>query len=304
MRLEMFMNQQNIAVVLVFASVSLAGARTASAEGWGTVKGRIVFTGSSLPEMPNLTVTKDQSVCVTARMKAGLGPLKEETLVVDPDTKGIGNVIVYLKARGTPAIHPSYPQSKDDVAAANAEAYKKAFGVGPDEIGQALGSGKLKIKDMVAQQGKCDVTLLDQMYCQYVPHALAIREGQRVLALNPEPIAHNVKVNSFFGNESNYNMPPGTALTYDWTAETVPLSLECNIHGWMKAVAMVFKHPYYAVSSKDGSFEIKNLPAGEIELVFRNPKYIVRSHKMTLSDGDDVTLEVSYDGDKGSVASK
>ena len=36
----------------------------------------------------------------------------------------------------------------------------------------------------------------------------------------------------------------------------------CNIHPWMKGYVVVLTHPYVAVSAKDGTFEIKNVPAG------------------------------------------
>ncbi|HMC89692.1 MAG TPA: hypothetical protein VKI17_09090, partial [Gemmataceae bacterium] len=44
------------------------------------------------------------------------------------------------------------------------------------------------------------------------------------------------------------------------------LSVNCDIHKWMTAKVAVFDHPYYAVTQADGSYEIKNVPAG-VELI-------------------------------------
>jgi hypothetical protein len=38
----------------------------------------------------------------------------------------------------------------------------------------------------------------------------------------------------------------------------------CNIHPWMKAYMWFRKDGYYAVTKEDGTFEIQNLPAGEL----------------------------------------
>ncbi len=106
--------------------------------------------------------------------------------------------------------------------------------------------------------------VLDQVLCKYVPHAVALREGQSFLVLNPEPIAHNVKISSTeASNENNKNMPPNTFESIKLAAGSRPNGLESSIHPWMKGMVMVLPHPYFAVSKEDGTFEIKNVPAGE-----------------------------------------
>jgi plastocyanin len=63
------------------------------AEGWGTLKGQVVF-GSNPPDQPDLVekgkAPKDPETC------AKIGPIKSERLVVDGATKGVKNVLVYL----------------------------------------------------------------------------------------------------------------------------------------------------------------------------------------------------------------
>ena len=46
---------------------------------------------------------------------------------------------------------------------------------------------------------------------------------------------------------------------------TLPAPVSCSIHGWMRARMVVRPNPYFAISDKDGNFEIKDLPAGELE---------------------------------------
>ena len=44
---------------------------------------------------------------------------------------------------------------------------------------------------------------------------------------------------------------------------SAPQAATCSIHPWMKAYIIARDDPYFAVTGADGSFEIKNLPAGE-----------------------------------------
>ena len=47
-----------------------------------------------------------------------------------------------------------------------------------------------------------------------------------------------------------------------FTAREVMVPFKCDVHGWMNAYAGVLDHPYFAVTTSGGRFELKNLPAG------------------------------------------
>lgn len=71
-----------------------AGAGEAAAStgtGWGTLKGRFVFAGSPGAPKP-LVADKDTEVCSKAGMK-----LLDRSLLVDPSTKGLANVVVFAR---------------------------------------------------------------------------------------------------------------------------------------------------------------------------------------------------------------
>ena len=59
--------------------------------GWATIKGQFVYDGEP-PAMPPYNVTKEPEVCKIN----GESP-KQETLKVDPGTKGLANVVIYLR---------------------------------------------------------------------------------------------------------------------------------------------------------------------------------------------------------------
>jgi hypothetical protein len=61
-------------------------------------------------------------------------------------------------------------------------------------------------------------------------------------------------------------LPPMGNQPYSFNREqTIPQPVSCNIHPWMKGYVLPRSNPYFAVSAADGSFTIKNLPAGEHE---------------------------------------
>ena len=55
-------------------------------------------------------------------------------------------------------------------------------------------------------------------------------------------------------------------------AESLPIEITCDIHPWMTAYVMVFDHPFFATTAKDGSFEIQGVPAGTQNLVLWQAK--------------------------------
>jgi hypothetical protein len=96
-----------------------------------------------------------------------------------------------------------------------------------------------------------------------------MRAGQVLLTKNSSPVNHNVNIISTGNNPSqNLLIPAGKEIKVEgWGAAAAPTKIECNIHPWMTAWVRVFNHPYFAVTDKDGNFEMKNAPAGEYNLV-------------------------------------
>src|SRR4051794_19325119 len=90
--------------ILLLASAAglLAVANRGDAQGddknWGTIKGRIVWGGEKAPTPKRITVPVDKDHCLGANPTADKnnGTILDESLVVDPKTKGIKNVFVYL----------------------------------------------------------------------------------------------------------------------------------------------------------------------------------------------------------------
>lgn len=137
--------------------------------------------------------------------------------------------------------------------------------------------------------------VLDQPHCVFTPRVFAIRAGQTINAKNPDPVAHNVVVKGL-KNDLNVQVPPGTDKELKLAAETNAVSVACGSHPWMKGFGWCFDHPYFAVTDKDGKFEIKNVPAGNRKIVIWHetgylPGYSKRDNKtLNLAAGSTVDL--------------
>jgi len=124
-----------------------------------------------------------------------------------------------------------------------------------------------KLKEVTPKE-----VIIDQPVCTFIPHAVAVREGQVVIAKNSAKVQHNFK---WTGNPFNENagnnilIPPGGALALkpNLVADRLPVKVECGIHPWMNGWIRVFNHPYYAVTDESGGFEFKDAPAGQYRLV-------------------------------------
>ncbi len=108
--------------------------------------------------------------------------------------------------------------------------------------------------------------VIDQKGCEYSPQILAVQTDQKIMVKNSDPVLHNVHdLPTVSGNkEQNMaQMPGGAELSFSFPKPEEFLKFKCDVHPWMFAWVSVFDHPYFAVSGKDGTFTIKNVPPGK-----------------------------------------
>jgi hypothetical protein len=115
--------------------------------------------------------------------------------------------------------------------------------------------------------------VLDNSSCRFEPHVVFVQTDQQLVIKNSDTIGHNSNIATIKNPPANPVIPGGGETTVTFKAdEAVPAQVTCNIHPWMKAWLVVRPNPYAAVSKADGSFEIKGVPAGEVELQFWHEK--------------------------------
>jgi hypothetical protein len=198
---------------------------------------RFVYEGDP-PAQEKAKVTTDADYCCKK-------PPMVERLVVNPDDRGIANVVVYLYlGRGVtaPTPHPSYEATAESVVE------------------------------------------LDNEWCRFDPHIRTVRTSQTLRINNKDAISHNTNapLATQFNEMIPVDGHIDKKIT---EPERVPVPVSCNIHPWMKGYLVVQDHPYVAVSDANGQVNLQNLPAGEwtFQVWHEEPGYVTRA-KLNGSD--------------------
>lgn len=111
-----------------------------------------------------------------------------------------------------------------------------------------------------------DKVTIDNKGCRFEPHIVAMTLTQTLEIKNSDPFSHNSNL-APLGDEG-INPVLAQDVSYDYKfnkIQKLPVPVQCNIHTWMKGYIVVKDNPYIAVSDADGNFELKNLPAEELE---------------------------------------
>jgi len=115
---------------------------------------------------------------------------------------------------------------------------------------------------------------MDQRKMQFIPHVLPIVAGTTVAFLNSDPTPHNV----FSPDNEKYNLgtwPQGQKkdYTFDKCRKTPCVYTQlCRVHPEMEGFIVVLQNPYFAVTAKDGKYEIKDVPPGSYQLAVWHEK--------------------------------
>jgi hypothetical protein len=198
---------------------------------WVTIKGQVVFPADKqLPKRAPLNVTQDKDHCLAK------GNILDESILVNAKSRGIKNVVVYLRPNN-------------------------------QQPGAAFAANEIHPQD--AKRKPAEV-VIDQPCCMFVNRVTAARVGDTIVVKNSAPVVHNFFWESANNGSYNPNIPKMDAwkMPKALVQETSPIQYKCTIHGWMTGYVRVFDHPYYAVTDEDGKFEIKNAPTGKFRIVF------------------------------------
>ena len=140
-----------------------------------------------------------------------------------------------------------------------------------------------------------EAAVLDQDGCLYQPRVFGVMTGQPIEIRNSDPVLHNIKAVPQKNRGFNISQPTeGMKTTRTFTTAEVMVPLECNVHGWMNAYAGVMSHPFFAVSKEDGSYEIRNLPAGTYEIEAWHEKLGTKTTSVTVPEGGGATGNFTF----------
>lgn len=198
----------------------------------GIIKGDASWQGE-IPDLPEIQATADLPVCGETA--------PSEALRVDPNSKGVRFVLVYLER----------------VEKGKAPADKYYLHMGKDSTNKVPGT----------------------VTCQFKEHIFPFVRDRFVAMVNFEAILHNPHFfNEKNTSLLNVTMPTPykevdhTILQFHGKGV---MRYQCDVHAHMNGYWAGFHHPYFAVTDAEGRFEISGVPPGTYTMVAWHEGYKV-----------------------------
>ena len=141
---------------------------------------------------------------------------------------------------------------------------------GPALAGKIKGTVKVKglrspanvlVYLTTAPSGPVDLSktnfVMDQRNLEFIPHVLPVLVGSTVQFPNHDEVDHNIfsmsRTKKF--NLGSYKPGDSKAVLFD---KPGVVEVRCDVHAEMAAYILVMENPYFAVTDKNGNFEIPN----------------------------------------------
>ncbi|MCE2415398.1 hypothetical protein J4G07_15510 [Candidatus Poribacteria bacterium] len=197
----------------------------------------------------------------------------EVEMLVFPDSYAAGSVSGGGTISGIVTFEGDMPEmkaleiTKDQAVCGATEKYDESLVVGE---GNALKNTIVYLIDISKGKDfdKAVKLEIDQAGCKFSPHVQIVPVGARVTMLNTDKVNHNVHI------FSSINKPVNKLQTKNRRKMPLagvkkaegPVSVKCDIHGWMSAWIAYVPHPYFAVTNEKGEFTLEDVPAGTYKL--------------------------------------
>ena len=218
---------------------------------------------------------------------------------VDPATAGAvtGKVTFHGKApaakridmdedRQCAAIHKGHPVLDQSIAASRDGSLANVF----IYVKQGLDGKKFEPPAQPA--------VIDQKGCWFQPRVLGIETGQTLNVTNSDPVTHNIHPRPHVNREWNQSQDPGSdPLVRRFVAPEIMIRVKCNIHSWMHAWIGVVDNPYFAVTGKDGAFELNNLPPGNYTIEAWQEELGTQDQQVTVTPQGKAEIAFAFQGE-------
>jgi plastocyanin len=204
------------------------------------------------------------------------------------DVKDGGSISGTVKFKGTAPAPKKLDISKDKEVCGKTPKTDESLIVSNGNLANAV----VTITDIKTGK-KMDVkkVTLDQKGCDYLPHVLAFPVGSTVDINNDDGILHNIhtydaKKNSLF-NEAQPKFKKTISKKIDTAG---PINVKCDVHGWMDGWMVSAENPYYAVTDKDGTFKLTDVPPGSYTVQVWQEKLGTSTQKVTVKPKEDAKV--------------
>ncbi|NPA51828.1 MAG: PEGA domain-containing protein [Aquificae bacterium] len=146
--------------------------------------------------------------------------------------------------------------------------------------------------DGITVRKKEEKTLI-QKNCEFHPRVFAMNFGSTLKVINQDPVKHEATGVQDF--ETIFKLSQHKQGMVDEVVLDKPgiVKITCSIHGWMISWGVIPSNPYYAITDENGSFTIKNVPAGTYTLKLWHEGF--GEDEITVSVKPDKTVKVKFE---------
>ena len=161
--------------------------------------------------------------------------------------------------------------------------------------------------------------------CRFLPFVSVVRDGHDVVVANMDPAMHDIQAyeTSHLWPRVLFNVPlpistrypreaglsahfhkhyKGTPVTQriHMTKGRRVFTMQCGFHAYMESWALVADHPYYAVTDKDGRYQLTDIPPGTYRVTVWHP-YLRESytHDVTIAPKEQAMLDMTIAAPSG-----
>lgn len=143
-----------------------------------------------------------------------------------------------------------------------------------------------------------DEVEIDQELCVFIPHVLGVRTWQPVSFRNSDKTVHNVNTRNARNSENRVvlSMAPrkDDRKVRQFKAAETMIPVRCDMHSQMLMYISVFPHPYFTVSSADGTFRLPQVPPGEYVLTAHHERMGQQSRSVIVGPQGLVQADFSF----------
>ncbi len=146
---------------------------------------------------------------------------------------------------------------------------------------------------------------MDQRNLEFIPHVLPVLVGTTVQFPNNDKVDHNIFSMSRTKKFNLGSYKPGESKTMLFDKPGI-VEIRCDVHAEMAAYILVMKNPYFAVTDKQGHFEIPDinylkaaglenvseLPPGEYTVGTWHEKLKSEKESVVIPDSGEVSVEL------------
>jgi plastocyanin len=131
---------------------------------------------------------------------------------------------------------------------------------------------------------------MDQKGCMFVPRVVLVPVGGTVEFLNSDRLLHNLHSAGKENPTFNRTQPRGRAIPIAFAKPEI-IRIDCDLHSWMRAWVVVADHPFYALTTEAGEFELPSVPPGKYTLQIWQETLGTTSREVMVS-ADDARVRV------------